>query len=161
MILQYTTKVYANQINSSFLGNEDQAYGQCQQVEILDIRGVEITPKCAAEIYALRVQKWRNFKVDKTFNVIMECLQNYPEVESFKTDYLRFQTIEYDEIKLESYIQGALLLASGRFLNEFLKFHICLSTCPSVHPSCNASGQNISSNHYNMTHKKDVTFVSV
>ena len=119
LILQYTTKVYANQINSSFLGNEDQAYGQCQQVEILDIRGVEISPKCAAEIYALRVNKWRNFKVDKTFNVIMECLQNYPEVESFKTDYLRFQTIEYDEIKLESYIQGALLLASGRFLNDF------------------------------------------
>jgi len=111
------TRFSDNGLKSLFLsldpdGNEDQAYGQCQQVEILDIRGVEISPKCAAEIYALRVNKWRNFKVDKTFNVIMECLQNYPEVESFKTDYLRFQTIEYDEIKLESYIQGALLLAS-------------------------------------------------
>ena len=148
MILHYTTKVYANQINSSFLGNEDQAYGQCQQVEILDIRGVEISPKCAAEIYALRVQKWRNFKVDKTFNVIMECLQKYPEVESFKTDYLRFQTIEYDEIKLDSYIQGALLLAPGMFLNNFLNFHICPSTCPSILPSCYVLGQNISSNHY-------------
>ena len=148
LILKYTTKVCANQINSSFLGNEDQAYGQCQQVEILDIRGVEISPKCAAEIYALRVQKWRNFKVDKTFNVIMECLQNYPEVESFKTDYLRFQTIEYDEIKLDSYIQGALLLAPGMFLNNFLNFHICPSACPSILPSCNVLGQNISSNHY-------------
>ena len=127
LILQYKTKIYANQINSSFLGNEDQAYGQCQQVEILDIRGVEISPKCAAEIYALRVNKWRNFKVDKTFNVIMECLQKHPEVESFKTDYLRFQTIEYDEIKLDSYIQGALLLAPGMFLNNILNFHICPS----------------------------------
>ena len=100
--------------NHYFAGNDDKAYGQCQQVEILDIRGVEISPRCAAEIYAMRSKNWRSFKVDKTFNVIMECLQNFPEVESFKTDYVSFEPIEYDEIKLDSYIQSALLLAPGK-----------------------------------------------
>ena len=46
----------------------------------------------------------------------MECLQNYQEVESFKTDYVSFEPIEYDEIKLDSYIQGALVLTPGKYI---------------------------------------------
>lgn len=93
-------------------GNPDDAYGQCQKVEMLDIRGVEITPECAAQIYSHRKDKWAMFRVDKTFNVIMACLENY-EIENFKTDYVSFSTLENDEIKLEGYVQAALVLAKG------------------------------------------------
>ena len=96
------------------LGNDDKAYGQCQEVEFLDLRGVDISPECAAEIYARRENKWKKFKVDKTFNVIMELFSKY-DVQSFKTDYVSFSPDELDEIKYESYVQSALVLAPGIF----------------------------------------------
>ena len=95
-------------------GNDDKAYGQCQEVEFLDLRGVDISPECAAEIYARRENKWKKFKVDKTFNVIMELFSKY-DVQSFKTDYVSFSPDELDEIKYESYVQSALVLAPGIF----------------------------------------------
>ena len=95
-------------------GNDDKAYGQCQEVEYLDLRGVDISPECAAEIYARRENKWKKFKVDKTFNVIMELFTKY-DVQSFKTDYVSFSPDELDEIKYESYVQSALVLAPGIF----------------------------------------------
>ena len=96
------------------LGNDDKAYGQCQEVEFLDLRGVDISPECAAEIYARRENKWKKFKVDKTFNVIMELFSKY-DVQSFRTDYVSFSPDELDEIKYESYVQSALVLAPGIF----------------------------------------------
>jgi len=112
------TRFSDNGLRSLFLpvdpeGNADQAYGQCQQVEILDVRGVEISPQCSAEIYTKRENKWKLFRVDKTFNAIMECLQNNDEsvVQSFKTDYVSFSPMENDEIKLDAYVQGGLVLA--------------------------------------------------
>jgi hypothetical protein len=56
--------------------------------------------------------KWKKFKVDKTFNVIMELFSKY-DVQSFKTDYVNFSPDELDEIKYESYVQSALVLAPG------------------------------------------------
>ena len=101
------------------LGNDDEAYGQCQEVEFLDLRGVDISPECAAEIYARRENKWKKFKVDKTFNVIMELFSKY-DVQSFKTDYVSFSPDELDEIKYESYVQSALVLAPGIFFLSLL-----------------------------------------
>ena len=101
-----------------YLGNDDEAYGQCQEVEFLDLRGVDISPECAAEIYARRENKWKKFKVDKTFNVIMELFSKY-DVQSFKTNYVSFSPDELDEIKYESYVQSALVLAPGIFFLVF------------------------------------------
>lgn len=96
------------------VGNDDTDYGHCQDVEYLDIRGVDISPECAAEIYARRENKWKKFKVDKTFNVIMELFTKH-NVDTYKTDYIDFCPVELDEINLESYVQGALVLAPGNF----------------------------------------------
>lgn len=46
-----------NGLKSLFLpldheGNQDSAYGQCQKIEILDVRGTEISPDTAAQIYS-------------------------------------------------------------------------------------------------------------
>ena len=42
-------------------GRTNQAYGQCQKVEVMDIRGTDTTPNCVAEIYASRQDMWKNF----------------------------------------------------------------------------------------------------
>ena len=107
-----------------YLGNDDEAYGQCQEVEFLDLRGVDISPECAAEIYARRENKWKKFKVDKTFNVIMELFSKY-DVQSFKTNYVSFSPDELDEIKYESYVQSALVLAPGIFFLSLLNSTNC------------------------------------
>ena len=93
-------------------GKPDEAYGQCQDVQILDIRGVEISPQSAADIYALRQDKWKLFKIDKTFHVILALLQE-TDVSDFKTDYASYSPIEHDEIKFEAYAQSALFLAKA------------------------------------------------
>ena len=44
----------------------------------------------------------------------MELFSKY-DVQSFKTDYVSFSPDELDEIKYESYVQSALVLAPGIF----------------------------------------------
>ena len=44
----------------------------------------------------------------------MELFSKY-DVQTFKTDYVSFSPDELDEIKYESYVQSALVLAPGIF----------------------------------------------
>lgn len=93
-------------------GNADQAYGQCQKIEILDIRGTDISPETAANVYSHRQNKWKLFRIDNTFKVLMNCFQSEENsVEAFKTDHVTFGPLESDDFQLDAYIQAALVLS--------------------------------------------------
>ena len=95
-------------------GQADGAYGKCTKLCRLDIRGTEISPKCAAEIYNLRKSQFQShvglFRVDRTFEVLVNCLNDY-DITNFKTDYLSYLPDVPSEHNLETYVQAALCLA--------------------------------------------------
>ena len=93
-------------------GRKDDTFGKCQDIEFLDIRSVDISARCAAEIYALRKEKWKVFKVDYGFRVAMVLWQEMRLVE-FKTDDLTDTFKGLNEESVEVYLQAAVSLAPG------------------------------------------------
>ncbi len=93
-------------------GETDNAYGKCQKVEYLDIRGVEVSPQCVADVYIQLQSNWRMFRVDQTFDVIMKLMEHPDaDVDSFKTDYVSHIPIDSETMSLDMYVQAALVLA--------------------------------------------------
>ena len=101
-------------------GAEDKAYGQCSKINRLDVRGTDITPECAAQIYSLvgGQNHWKWFRVDKTFEVLL-CLSEGQETDNishFKTDYLSYMPdIPSEEVKLYSHQHFAAFKLTARW----------------------------------------------
>ena len=128
-------------------GAEDKAYGQCSKINRLDVRGTDITPECAAQIYSLvgGQNHWKWFRVDKTFEVLL-CLSEGQETDNishFKTDYLSYMPdIPSEEVKLSSHqhfaafeltarcaVQICLFLITIIALHIFNPFNVTFGAC--------------------------------
>lgn len=96
-------------------GKQDDAYGKCQKVQVLDFRDTEVSVGVASDLYFLLQNQLLLIRTSRSLEVIERCLSHVnKDITKFNTDWIEYtQPLRTElQVPLLPYLVAALSVAS-------------------------------------------------